>query len=233
MTTLTPTRLAAMPRVNLLPPEIEAAARLKRLKAVLAIVVLAVLAAVVLVYLFVSGQVGAAEDDLATAEAQGTALQAELAEYAEVPEVLAAVDAAQANLTTAMTPEIRWSFYLNDLSLSIPKTSRLATLTAVNAAAAAQVAPATGVGLTTAPVTPLGAPSMGTVAFTGSATDFDAVAAWLQTLARQQGYTEPSVTSITESDAEDTVGHFYEIETSIALTPEAASNRYLQIATGE
>jgi hypothetical protein len=41
------------------------------------------------------------------------------------------------------------------------------------------------------------------------------------------------VTSVQKSDAEDTVGEFYEVETSTALTPEAASNRYLQIATGE
>jgi Tfp pilus assembly protein PilN len=231
MTTLTPTRLAAMPRVNLLPPEIAAAARLKRTKALLGFVMLAAMAAVVLVYLFVSSQVGGAEEELATAQAQGAALQSQVNEYAEVPEVLAAVDAAQANLTTAMTPEIRWSFYLNDLSLSIPKTTRLASMTAVNTAAAAQLDPAAAE--LNATVTPLGTPSMGTVTFTGSATDFDAVASWLQTLARQEGYTEPTVTSVQKSDAEDTVGEFYEVETSTALTQEAASNRYLQIATGE
>ena len=104
-------------------------------------------------------------------------------------------------------------------------------MTAVNAAAAAQLDPAAAE--LNASVTPLGTPSMGTVTFTGSATDFDAVASWLQTLARQEGYTEPTVTSVQKSDAEDTVGEFYEVETSTALTPEAASNRYLQIATGE
>ena len=39
MTTLTPTRLAAMPRVNLLPPEIAEAARFKRLKVMLGLLV--------------------------------------------------------------------------------------------------------------------------------------------------------------------------------------------------
>ena len=87
MTTLTPTRLAAMPRVNLLPPEIAAAARLKRTKALLGFVMLAAMAAVVLVYLVVSSQVGGAEEELSTAQAQGAALQSQVNEYAEVPEV--------------------------------------------------------------------------------------------------------------------------------------------------
>ena len=34
---------------------------------------------------------------------------------------------------------------------------------------------------------------MGSITFTGKSTDFDAVAAWLQTLARQEGYIEPTV----------------------------------------
>ena len=60
--------------------------------------------------------------DLATAQARGQRRSRPRSpSYAEVPQVLAEVDAAQANLVTAMTPEIRWSFYLNDLSLTIPQ----------------------------------------------------------------------------------------------------------------
>ena len=75
----------------------------------------------------------------AEAQAEDAQLQADVATYAEVPQVLAEVDVAQANLVTAMTPEIRWSFYLNDLSLTIPRTTRLTSMTAVNAAADAQL----------------------------------------------------------------------------------------------
>lgn len=230
MTTLTPTRLAAMPRVNLLPPEIAAAARLKRLKGMLGVMVLAVLAVVVLGFLYVSSQVGSAEEELATAEAEGASLQAEVATYAEVPQVLAQVQAAQDDLVTAMTPEIRWSFYLNDLSLSIPNTTRLTNMTVVNSAAAAQLDAGTAA---TVQVTPLGAPTMGSVTFSGKSTDFDAVAAWMQTLARQQGYVEPSVQSVVRAESENTVGKFYTVESSVWLSPEAASGRYLQIANGE
>src|SRR3954471_24435138 len=140
MTTLTQTHLAAMPRVNLLPPEIAAAARLKRLRAMLGLAVAGIAVVVVLLFLFVSSRVGAAQDDLDAAQAIGAQRTAEKADYAEVPLVYASVDTAQQNLATAMTPEIRWSFYLNDLSLTIPRTTRLSSMTAVNDAAAVQLA---------------------------------------------------------------------------------------------
>jgi Tfp pilus assembly protein PilN len=231
MTTLTPTRLAAMPRVNLLPPEIAAAAKLKRLKALLVMVVLAVMVVLGLGYLVVSSQVGSAEEELANAQAEGATLQAEKATYAEVPQVYAAVNTAQQNLATAMAPEIRWSFFLNDLSLTIPRSTRLTSITAVNDAAAAQL---TG-DVTTAEgaITSLGNPTMGSIAFAGKSEDFDAVAAWLQSLARQNGYLEPYVQNIAKADAQDAKGTWYDVESNTQLSPEAASMRYEQIANGE
>jgi Tfp pilus assembly protein PilN len=231
MTTLTPTRLAQMPRVNLLPPEIAEAAQLKRLKIMLGAILLAAMAAVVLIFLLVSSQIGGAEDDLATAQAQGAALQADVATYAEVPQVLAAVDTAQANLVTASTPEIRWSFYLNDLSLTIPKTTRLTSITAINDAAAAQLAG--GVTTEEGVMTPLGQASMGSITFSGRSTNFDAVASWLQSLAKQKGYLEPTVQNVAKSEAADTAGSYYDVESSTQLSLEAASGRFLTIANGE
>lgn len=228
MTTLTPTRLTQLPRVNLLPPEIAAAARLRSLKLILGLVVLGAMVVVVLGYLFASSRIGGAEEALADAKTDGTQLQADVATYSEVPQVLAEVDTARVNLETAMTPEIRWSFYLNDLSLTIPKTTRLGTITAVNSAAAGQLTPTgTEVG------TPLGAVTLGSIAFSGKSTDFDAVAAWLQSLTKQQGYLEPSVQSVTRGEDAGTEGTFYEVESNTQLGLDAASGRYLQIANGE
>ena len=231
MTTLTPTRLAAMPRVNLLPPEIAEAARLKRLKSILLVLLVAVTGLVVLGFLMAAGQIGAAEDDLATAEAQGAALQAEVATYAEVPEVLGAVQVAQNNLVTASAPEIRWSFYLNDLSLTIPSTSRIVSMTAVNDLAALQVTGPTAEG--SAGVTPLGATSVGSVAFSSRTTDLDAIAAWLQSLSRQDGYIESTVESAIKADLTDTVGEFYDVESSTQMSADAVSGRFATIANGE
>lgn len=231
MTTLTPTRLAAMPRVNLLPPEIAEAARLKRLKSILLVLLVAVTGLVVLGFLMAAGQIGAAEDDLAAAEAQGAALQAEVATYAEVPEVLGAVQVAQTNLVTASAPEIRWSFYLNDLSLTIPSTSRLTAMTAVNQLAAVQVTGPSAEASTT--VTPLGAASVGSVSFSSRTTDLDAIAAWLQSLSRQDGYIESTVESAVKAELTDTVGEFYDVESSTQMSADAVSGRFATIANGE
>lgn len=228
MTTLTPTRLAQMPRVNLLPPEIAAAARFKRLRVVLGAIVLGAIGLMVLAFLFSSSRIGAAEESLAQAQADGAKLDSDIATFAEVPEVLGAVDSARTNLATAMTPEIRWSFYMNDLSLTIPRTTRLTKLEAVNLAADAQL---TGT-LTEQPLTPEGAVSVGSVTFSGKSTDFDAVASWLQTLAKQKGFLEPSVQNVTASTA-DTVGSFYDVESNTQLSVEALSGRATQIANGE
>lgn len=232
MTTLTPTRLAAMPRVNLLPPEIAEQAKLRQRKMMLGLIVLGVMVAVVMGYLVVSSQVGAAEEDLAAAQATGSALAAEKATYSEVPEVYAAVDTAQQNLATAMTPEIRWSFFLNDLSLTIPNSTRLTSMTALNDAADAQLS---GAVATTegAALTSLGETKMGSISFTGRSEDFDAVAAWLQSLARQNGYLEPYVQSVVKGESEGAKGTWYVVESNTQLSPEAASMRFEQIANGE
>ena len=232
MTTMTPTRLAQMPRVNLLPPEIAASCQAQATPD----------SSWAHWYSrswrwwswyssMVTGQVSGAEDGSGTAEAEGNALAADVATYAEVPQVLAEVDVAQANLVTAMTPEIRWSFYLNDLSLTIPNSTRLVSTTAVNEAAAAQLSGT--VDTTGGVLTPLGQASMGSVTFSGRSTSFDAVAAWLQSLARQKGYVEPTVQSVIKAEGTDTAGSFYDTETSTQLSLEAASERFLTIANGE
>jgi Tfp pilus assembly protein PilN len=246
MTTMTQTHLAAMPRVNLLPPEIAAAARLKRLRAMLGLAVAGIAVVVVLLFVLVSGEVGAAQSDLDAAQAVGAQRTAEKANYAEVPLVYASVETAQQNLATAMTPEIRWSFYLNDLSLTIPRTTRLSSMTAVNDAAAAQLAggatlpaaPTTttttdGTTTTPAPTTAPVVASMGSISFTGKSTDFDAVAAWLQSLSRVDGYSDPFVQNVAQADSTNTVGDWFDVESSTKLDIAALSNRYLQIGTGE
>ncbi|MFL6181624.1 MAG: hypothetical protein ACJ73J_04895, partial [Actinomycetes bacterium] len=179
-------------------------------------------------------------------QAIGAQRTAEKADYAEVPLVYASVDTAQQNLATAMTPEIRWSFYLNDLSLTIPRTTRLSSMTAVNDAAAVQLAGAAALpapaptdgtttdGTTTDGTTTTPAPipvvaNTGSITFTGKSTDFDAVAARLQSLTRVEGYSDPFVQTITKSDSTNTVGDWFDVDSSTKLNIAALSNRYLQI----
>jgi len=230
MTTLTASRLTDMPRVNLLPPEIEQASRLRRLQVMLALALLVVLAGVVMLFLWAGNQVSAAEDELASAEATGADLELKKASFAEVPAVRAEVDAAEAALTTAMTPEVRFSFYLNDLSLGIPASTRLTSLNAINSAAAAQMDPATVI-----PVTPLGEVTMGQISYTGFATDLDATSAWLVSQMRQEGLIGPQAQQIAagaESADQASEGSLYLFETTVELGPEAASERFTKIQEG-
>jgi Tfp pilus assembly protein PilN len=219
-----------MPRVNLLPPEIAAAQRLRRLQVILGAAVFGVLALVLLAWLVVGSGVGSAQDELTQAQGESSQLEQEIASYSEVPQVYGDVETAQGNLTTAMTPEIRWSFFLNDLSLTMPKTSRLDSLAFLNTAAAAQLDPTAALTPTT---TPLGEPTMGTVTFTGKATGFDAVAAWLQTLGRSKALSSATVTNVAEVDSEESSGHLFDVASNAFLNANAASNRYLQVEAGE
>ncbi|HLZ37285.1 MAG TPA: hypothetical protein VKP64_05905 [Mycobacteriales bacterium] len=120
MTTSTVTRLAALPRVNLLPPEIEEQGRFRRFQAGLGAAAAVTVGVVGLLYVNASGSVTEAQQGLDAAQAKTATVNAETSRYAHVPEVYAQVAASEAMLTQAMGKEVRWSYYLNDLSLSLP-----------------------------------------------------------------------------------------------------------------
>jgi Tfp pilus assembly protein PilN len=228
MTTLTAARVAELPRVNLLPPEIAQASRLRRLQIMLGIALLGVLGLIAMLFLWASGQVTTASDQLVVVQTEGSALEAQVADYAEVPRVNAEVKASEDGLVVAMLPEIRWSFFLNDMSLTIPSSSRLVSLDAVNTASAVQI---DGV-----PVDVAADPaqvSMGTVTFASKTNSFDAVASWLQSLARQKGYQDPALQSAVKEIEGTTQGTVYTVSTTSSLSTEAASKRYEQVLESE
>jgi len=227
VTTLTLSQVVDLPRVNLLPPEIAQAAKFRQLKILLGLIVAGALLLVVAAFVWAGAQVSSAQAGLEEAQATGTALQAEAAQYAEVPRVNAEVAAAETNLSTAMAPEIRYSFYLSDLSLTIPESVRLTTLTAVNSAAALQLDAGGQL-----PVSVSGAPGVGTNTFDGKAKSFDAVAAWLVSLSKQPGYVDPYVGAITKEDGGTTVGDVYTYSSTVTVTGEALSQRYAPQAGG-
>jgi Tfp pilus assembly protein PilN len=222
MTTLTAretgTRLATLPRVNLLPPEIEAQRRFKKVQAGLGLAVVASVGVVGALFLAANGQVNAAQGDLDTETARGTTLQADVAKYADVPAVYAQVDAAEAQLTQAMGREVRWSGFLNDLSLITPGKVWLTGVTAtetvdVNPLAAAAPAP-----------TGYGTPNIGTLTFEGKGYTHNDVAAWLKALAGEDGLADPYFSqSIQEKiGTEDSVS----FTSQAVITDDLLSNRF-------
>lgn len=221
MSTLTTTRIAALPRVNLLPPEIEEQRRFRKVQAGLGAGVLAAVGVVGALTLLANGAVSDAQEDLTSAQARGSQLQAQQAQYAEVPLVYAQVEAAEAQLSQAMGKEVRWSFFLNDLSLKVPGKVWLTSMTVAQNVdeAAAAAAPSADAYL---------APGMGTVTFQGMGYAHNDVAAWLDALAKQKGLTQPYFTSSTKEEIGSESAVTFASQATI--TDEALSGRYTQKA---
>jgi Tfp pilus assembly protein PilN len=207
-----PATAPALPRVNLLPVEIQEAARFRRVQLGLAGLVAAAVALVAAGYVMSMGQVTSAQDELDTYVAQGAALQAKADQYAEVPLVYAQVAAAEAGLQTAMGQEVRYSYLLNDLSLTIPDKVWVSEIVVAQNTAE----PTVGA---------FGAAGIGTVTVSGSAVEHNDVAGWLDWVGQQPAYADPTFTKSTD-DAATYASLTRAYESSFLVTDQALSNRY-------
>lgn len=209
--------LVTLPRVNLMPLEIAELRQFRRIQAGLGVGVLTAVGVVVLLFVAANSSVSSANDELTTAQAEQSRLQAETAEFAAVQAVYAQAAAAEAMLTEAMGQEVRYSRFLSDLSLTVPENVWVKSLTFTQAAA-----PGAAVGSTE--------PGIGTVTVSGVGFSHEDVAVWLESLAGQQGYTNPYFSSSTEAlIGPRTVVNF---ESTATLTPDALSGAYTAPAGG-
>lgn len=210
-----------IPRVNLLPPEIHEARRLRRTQGLLAGGVVVVLLGAGGVYLLSQQRADAAAQDLAVAQARTVALQAEQAQYAEVPRVLGEVERAELARQTAMSTDVLWYRYLNDLALTYPAQVWLENLTATVDApgTVGGAAVASGPG-----ANPLATPGVGTITFTGKALEHSDVASWLDVLGGTTGYADAyfSNSQKGESDGVEVV----DFASSAVVTGDALSHRF-------
>ena len=208
--------LPILPRVNLLPPEIAESVRLRKIQYGLGGGLLAAVGIVALLYVGATSAVADATTDLETANASGAALQAQTATYADVTAVYARAASAQAMLTTAMGEEVRYSQYLNDLSLTVPDNVWVKNITFTQAPAPVAVGSAV--------------PGIGTVTFTGVGFKHDDVAVWLESLAKQKGYVNPYFTSSTLS----LLGNreIVSFTSTVTMTADALSGRYTTLQGG-
>ena len=193
MSTLTTTRLDVPVRVNLLPPEIGSARRLRRLKVGLGAGLGVVALVVAALYWQATGQVSTANEALVAAQAENTALQHQVAQYADVPAVYAQVAGAQAQLAAVQANEVHWSTYLADLSLKMPPRVWLTSMSVT------ENFPVTGAGQKSSgdPLAPPG--TIGTVSFSGYAMTHQDVAVWLDALKTVSDGAYPYFTNSTES----------------------------------
>ena len=196
--------VAAFPRVNLIPEIIVTEVRVRRAKMVLAGAVVTSLALAGVGYFAASGQVSAAQDKLDTETARSASLAAEATKYADVPKVQSDLLGAQTQQAAAMAGEVRWSFILNDLALTMPAgvslTSLKATITgATGAAAPGSAAAASGQGGGVTSV--LGNPGIGTLTFEAQALDNNRVATFLDSITKTNGFIDPFATQSAANDS--------------------------------
>lgn len=207
-----------LPRVNLLPPEIEERKALRRLQGGLGAAVVVVAGLTGLGYWQAHQSVATAQQDLVTAQQQTATLQSRLASLANVRSVYSAVDQAKALVVQALGGEIQWSRYLTDLSLTVPPN---VWVTSFNAQENGNVTPPAAGTPTTPSAIPgvASASGVGTVQISGVALHRDDVATWLETLAQEKGYAAAYVSDITESVIGNTV--VYRFDSTVVLTPAA------------
>jgi Tfp pilus assembly protein PilN len=217
----------ALPRVNLLPPEIAEKAKLRKVQVGLGSGVVAAVGVVGLLFVSASHSVSAAQTSLDQTQSQATSLQAEMGKYNNVTAVYGAAAAAQAQLTTAMGQEVRYSQLLHDLSLSVPSTVWLKTLsyTQTPPATTATGTPA-GTATTAGAAGATSTAPIGTVSFAGVGFDHDDLALWLESLASLKAYTAVYFSNATEGliGARKVVN----FSSTANLTPAALSGRYLK-----
>ena len=210
-----------VPRVNLLPPEIIETRRFRRTQKLLALCVIGAVASVGGLYWMAQNRADTAAAELAVAQAETTRLKAEEAKYAEVPRIIAQVDAATAARDEALFTNVAWYRYLNDLALTYPDAVWLENFTASVAA------PGGVSGAAPVPVAgsnPLASPGFGTVTFTGTALQHSDVASWLDVLASTKGFADAYFTnsSRTQIDGTDVVN----FTSQVVVTGDALWDRY-------
>ena len=215
----TGTQTVVAPRVNLLPPEIAEGAKLRRAQLAMVGTGLAAVAVVGVMYVNATAKVSDAESSKTQALAANSSLKTELTKLGTVKETYAQVDAASKTLELAMHYEVRWSTYLYDLTLTIPENVWLNKIeVSLNDAKTSAQASSSDANA------PVINPGLGTVKVTGSAFSHDDVAAWLESLAKQKGYSDPYFTKSEDRLEPDII--IVDFDSTAYLTEKALANRY-------
>jgi Tfp pilus assembly protein PilN len=204
-----------VPQVNLMPARFALAMKRRAAKMTALASVIAAALLLMLGWLITNQQRAAAQEELDFATSEVTALHSSAQQYADVPKVFAAVADAQLQLRTAMGNEVRWSFFLNDLALTMPTGVSLDSLDAT------AVLPGEPTGAEGS-----GAGQVGALSVSAKALTFNHVANWLDSLAKLPTLADPEALSLIAVDeqGQPLVG----FSSGARVTDEALSGRYTQ-----
>jgi Tfp pilus assembly protein PilN len=207
----------SLPRVNLLPPEIVEASRLRSVQLGMGAAVVAAFVVVGGLWVVADLQAQSEQEKLDAATASQTTVSRQVNALAPVQAVYAQVDQRRQLLQTALSGDVEWSQYLTDLSLTVPDNVWLTSMS---------VAPQTAATGTSG--TAANPDQIATITFSGTAMQHDDVAVWLESLAKQKGYTSAYFNSSTEKEIGSS--KVVDFSSTVVVTREALSGRYLQNA---
>lgn len=213
--TTEPWASVGLPQVNLLPPEVQTARSLRTTKRWLAAGLAAVLVLLAVGYGGAHLVRGAADAQLADAQAETARLKAEEAKYAEVVQVLKAVEDTELAREIGMSTETRWKTYVDAITAVLPAGVSVESFILVGAS------PTTAPPV---PTDPLQTPGVGSITFEGRTKTMPDTAAWLDALASVPGFADPWVSAVSVTEEEG--GVFYSVSTSVQLTPSTFLHRF-------
>jgi Tfp pilus assembly protein PilN len=219
------TGAVSLPRVNLLPPEIAERRAFRRIQVLLGSAVLGSLVVVGGLYVTASHSASSAQSELDRVNVDQAQLQKQITSYRGVTALYAAAEAAQAQLTTAMSDEVRYSQLLNDVSLSVPSSVWLTNVSFSQTVPKSTATAGASASLVQQPVAAVGVPTpIGTATFQGVGFSHDDVATWLDALAGLKTYANPYFSNSTEA----LIGQrqIVNFTSTVTVTSAAQSGRY-------
>jgi len=206
------------PLPDLMPPAIVLRRAVGQSKRVVAIVGLTLLGVLALLFLVGRMELASANSQLSASQQALRNAEADKAQYADVPAVYAAVDAARSELAQAMGNEVQVARLITQLAAITPAN---VSLTQVNMVIGDQEA---GTGTTATPSTDQTADlPVGTVTFAGEAASFNDVSAWIDVLRATPDYQNVILTEVSR----DSTNGVYTFSNTAELTDQALSGRYV------
>jgi hypothetical protein len=205
-----PLALGAVPRADLLPPEIarEAQARSQRRGLVGAVIALVVV--VGLAYAGVSFLAANANAELGTAQARTTELATEQSKYSDIRTLTSKVGQIKVDQQLGTSTEIDWKKYLLSVEAVLPSGATLQTVAITSST------PITPLGDSTSP---LESTRIAEIVFTASTKDVPDIVELIDSLSELPGYTDatPSVTSVDPN---------YSLTVTMHVNSDALANRF-------
>lgn len=225
----------AVPRVNLLPPEIGEQRALRKLTAGLAAAVVACAGLVGGVYVDAGHKRDAAQHQVDDLRATGSGLQRQVTSLSSARTTQATQQASREALSQAMSGEVLYSKFFDQLRLRVPDGMRFTSVAFVPAGGTA-AGTATGASTSTSSTTSTsssasasgaaggGTGGVGGLTISGKARSADLVASWLDTLSTVSGLTDPYLSSDTVDDATG----LHNFTVTATVTSAALSKRFEQ-----